>query len=274
MTLFLFGLARLEEASRIQLGVAIELPRGSMKRVRARLGDDAHLAAGGVAVLGGEVVGLNAHFLDGIRRRGIEAGRLIEVREHRAVQREEIVVRIAAVDRHDRALTAIGGVLVRADGGDARVGAGQRDDVAAVHGQILDALIVDQVRLRRVARLDDAGAAGDDDFFSEAADAEREIETDVGAGGDLDVLLHLGLEPGQLDFDLIGAARQRLQIEEAGGVGRGGPGQLLPGGLGGHRCAGYCGACRVMDVPTDGACDLSLERCGTQEHRQAQQQSA
>ena len=121
--------------------------------------------------LGGEVVGLNPDFLDGIRRR-IEACRLIEVREHRAVQREEIVVRVSAVDRHDRALAAVGRVLVRADGGDTRV-AGQRDHVAAVHRQVLDALVVNQVRLRRVARLDDAGAAGDDDFFGEAADAER-----------------------------------------------------------------------------------------------------
>ncbi len=167
----------------------MELPRRATERVRARLGDDAHLAAGGVAVLGGEVVGLNPDFLNGVRRRGIETRRLIEVREHRAVQREEIVVRVSAVDRHDRALTAIGSVLVRADRGNTRIGAGQGDHIAAVHRQVLDALIVNQIRLRRVARLDDAGAAGDDDFFGEATDAEREIQPDVRAGGYLDVLL-------------------------------------------------------------------------------------
>ena len=131
------------------------------------------------------------------------------------------MVRVPAVHRHDRPLAAVGRVLARADGGDAGVGAGERDDVAAVHRQVLHALVVDQVRLRGIPRLDHRRARGDDDLLGEAADAEREIETHVRARRDLDVLLHLGLEAAHLHAESDSASGQRLQIEEPHRVGCG-----------------------------------------------------
>ena len=130
-------------AFRVERRIAVELPRRAVERVGARLRDDADLAAGGVSVLGGEIVRLDANFLNRVGRRRIEAGRLVEVREHRPVQREQVVVRVAAVHRHDRSLAAVGRILIRADGRDACVRAGERDDVAAVHRQVLHALVID-----------------------------------------------------------------------------------------------------------------------------------
>ena len=60
--------------------------------------------------------------------------------------------------------------------------------------------------------------ADDHEIPRTAPDAHREIDTDVGARRDFDVLLHLGIEAGHLDFDLVDAARQSLEVEEAGGV--------------------------------------------------------
>ncbi len=195
LVLLLLRLPRLEEAARVQFRVAVELPGGAGEVVRARLRDDAHLAAGGVPVLRREVVRLDPDLLDRIGRRRIETGGLVEVREDRAVQREQVVVLIAAVDRHDRALAAIGRVLIRPDVGDAGIGSGQRDDVAAVHWEVLDPLVVDEIRLGRRPALQHRRACGDLDRLGETADAELEVEPYVAAGAHLDVLSNLALEP-------------------------------------------------------------------------------
>ena len=82
-----------EVTARVQRGVAVKLPCRSVEAVRAGFCDDADLAAGGVAVLGREVVRLDPNLLNRVRRRRIEPRRLVEMREHRPVQREQVVVR-------------------------------------------------------------------------------------------------------------------------------------------------------------------------------------
>jgi hypothetical protein len=99
----------------------MELPCSTVERVRTRLCHNADLTAGGVAVLGREIVGLDPNLLNGVWRWRIEARRLIEVGEDRAVQREQVMVRVAAVHRHDRTLAAIRRVLIRANRRDAGV---------------------------------------------------------------------------------------------------------------------------------------------------------
>src|SRR4029453_12305949 len=60
LVLLLRRLSRLKEGLRVQLRVAMELPARPMEAVRSGLGDDAHLTAGRVTVLGSEVVRLDA----------------------------------------------------------------------------------------------------------------------------------------------------------------------------------------------------------------------
>ena len=207
-----------EVTAGIQRRIAVKLPRRSVEGVRTGFRDDADLAAGGVSVLGREVVRLDPNLLNRVGRRRIEARRLVEMREHRPVQREQVVVRISAVHRHDRPLAAVRRILIRANGGHARVRAGQRDDVAAVHRQVLHTLVIDQIRLRRTARLHHRCLPRDDDLFSHAADGKRKIQPHVCAGRDLDIPLNLRLKAGDLDFDHIHASRKGLQVEEPGFV--------------------------------------------------------
>ena len=115
LVLLLRRLSRLKEGLRVQLRVAMELPSGSVEAVGTGLGHDTDLAAGRMTVLGSEVVRLDADFLHRVGRRRIEPGRLVEVREHRAIQGEQVVIRVAAIDGHDRSLPAVGRVLLRAD---------------------------------------------------------------------------------------------------------------------------------------------------------------
>ena len=268
LILLLLRLARLEEAAGVERRVAVEFPRRPMEIVRSRLRHDTHLAAGGMAVFSREIVRLDADLLHRIGRRRIEPGGLIEVGEDGAVQREQVVIRVAAVDRHDRSLPTVGSILLRADVGHVGRHAGQRHDVAAVHRQVLHALVVDEVRLRGVSRFHHRRPPRDDHFLGESTDLEHEVQSEVGAGGDFDVLLYLGLEPAHLDLDEIPAARERLKVEEAGRVRWSRANELLPFQRRGDRGARHRAAALILHVAADGATDLRLEGGGLQQNQQ------
>src|SRR5262245_27884051 len=144
---------------------------------------------------------LNPYFLHGVRRRWIEPRCLVEMRENRAVQREQIVVLIAAIHRHDRSLATVGGVLAGTNGGDTGIGSGQSNNITAVHGQILYPPIVDQIRLRRISTLNHRGETRDYYLFSQTANLEHEIYPHVCTSGDLDIFLNLRFESGAFDLD-------------------------------------------------------------------------
>ena len=177
------------------------------------------------------------------------------------------MVLIAAIDRHDRALAAVRRVLAGTDGGDARVSAGERDHVAAVHGQVLHALVVDQVRLRGIPRLHHRRTGGDDQLLRQAADAEREIVADVRARGDLDVLLHLRGEAAHFHLDQVLASGQRLDVEEAGGIGGGRSYEFLALQFRRHGGARDRAAGLILYVTAERAADLCLAGVRTPAHQ-------
>src|SRR5439155_17165045 len=98
-------------------------------------------------------------------------------------------------------------------------------------------------------------------------DAERKIEAHVPAGRDLDVLANLGLEARDLDFDNVGAARQGLQIEEAGRIRFGRSDKLPAGRFGCHDGTGHHATSLVVHIPADGAGDLGVRRGRAQDNQ-------
>src|SRR5258707_5429622 len=96
----------LEETSGVQFIVPMKFPDRTVKLIAAGLGDHADLGAGVVSILSGERGGLDADFLDRVRRRRIEPGRLRKIREVGAVQREIVLSPGRAV--HDHGGTATG----------------------------------------------------------------------------------------------------------------------------------------------------------------------
>jgi hypothetical protein len=78
-----------------------------MELIGSGLGYHIDLRSGVAAVFGGEVVGLDANFLNGVGRREIDAGVARRVIEVAAVEGEEVHVGAATVDVHFRAAASV-----------------------------------------------------------------------------------------------------------------------------------------------------------------------
>src|SRR2546425_1166813 len=112
------------------------------------------LGSGVTAVLGGEVVDLDANFLNGVGRREINTGIARRIIEVAAVESEEVHIGAAAVDVHLRAATSVAHRLRSVDVEDAGKNTGQTDDVPAIERQVLHALVIDQSGDRGGSRID------------------------------------------------------------------------------------------------------------------------
>jgi hypothetical protein len=216
-------------------------------------------------------MGLDPDLLHGVGRRRIEARRLVEVREHGAVQREQVVIGVPAVHRHDRPLAAVRRILVRPDVGDAGVDAGQGDHVAAVHGQVLHPLVVDQVGVGRRTGLHHRRRRPDLHLRRQAADREDEVQAHVRPRRQLEIAARLGLEAAGFDLDLVRASRQGQQVEEPRRIRPGRADQLLTGRSHGDGGVADHAAARIPHVSADRAADLGRRRGGTEDQQREDQ---
>src|SRR5260370_34316848 len=131
-----------------------------MELVGSGLGYHVDLRSGITAVFGGEVVGLDANFLNGVGRREIDAGVARRVIEVAAVEGEEVHVGAATVDVHFRAAASVTHRLRSVNVQDAGKNTGQTDDVPAVERQILHALVIDQTGDRGGSRIEQRAVRG------------------------------------------------------------------------------------------------------------------
>ena len=117
-----------------------------MELVGAALGDERHLAARGASLVGALSRDGGAELLHGIernRQHGIEARDAFVVVDVHAVEGDVVLVRLGAEDL--------------AAGGDARLEAQQRDDVAGLQRQGLDLAFGEGIADRSVLGVDDGG---------------------------------------------------------------------------------------------------------------------
>ena len=142
--------------TRVELVVAVEFEHGAMEGVRARLGDDVHLA-GGAAELGRIDAGLHLEFLERVNRRQEDVGVEIDVGVVHAVER--VVVELAPLTRDGdllvgtRAALAIAGLAGAGEpGADVRAQRNQAEVVATVQRQLDDPPILDDRPDRRIRR--------------------------------------------------------------------------------------------------------------------------
>ena len=110
--------------TRVELVVAVEFEHGAMEGIRARLGDDVHLA-GGAAELRRIDAGLHLEFLERVDRRQEDVGVEIDVGVVHAVERVVVELPPLARDRDllvgTRAALAIAGLAgAREPGADVR----------------------------------------------------------------------------------------------------------------------------------------------------------
>ena len=148
-------LGRREEVLRIEPIVAVELVAGAVQLVGARLRDDRddRLA---LAVLGGEGVAKEAHFLDGIDGR-VER-EIVESQRSDIHAIDRVVGRAvaSAFDGHELIAAPELGVAREIPRRDARRERGQREHGTAVQRQVFDLLLADDLSDRCALRLQQA----------------------------------------------------------------------------------------------------------------------
>ncbi len=233
--------------------LAVEGRRAAVVLVAAVLGDDVDLHPGELAELGGRAVGVDLDLFDRVE---VQAdahplGRGIPSRD--AVER--VVVAVLALPAHAGvavARTTGAGVDPPGDAGD-----GLRDAlVGATHRQVLDALLAQRGRERRLGDVDHR-LEDDLDLFADAAHHRG----DARAGGRLQGDPDLSAGEQRLvegDRDLVGARRDAVEAVGAVGARRG---RQLAGQLDarqGDRGVGHDQAVFVLDDALDGARLASL----------------
>ncbi len=227
-----------------------------MKRVAAALRDEVDDPAAEAAKFRADGVGLHAELLHGVNR-----GRVVQVENRDVVLGVDVG---HAIDRHFAR-----GVAATADerrgsgcGRDAGREGGEREWVAAVQGEIDEALVLNRLADGRTRRFDGRGAAADGDDLRRLSELQRDVDAaallhvdlDVGDGGALESLLG--------NRDSVGARLQVRRHVRSVTIRRHDL-RLVRGHeddrhvRGGHHCPA-----RVLHPPSHGAAELLCrERC-------------
>ena len=239
--------------------VAIELEDRPIEVVRARLRDHVDHGAAGAAVLGGVAVGVDLELLHGVLAELVRRAAGAGAAEGLA---EEGVVVVGAVDDDAVQRAALAG---EADVAAARIldharrGQDEVDEVAAVDGEVLDRLVVDDRGDFRLRRLDERGRRGDGHGLGDAR-LHPEVERDGRADVDHDAVELHRLEAGELAADAVGPRHQQRDLVVArairDGRSRGGGADVRRR----HRDAGKRAAGSVADVAVDRAV-AALSEC-------------
>lgn len=195
-----------------------------MKFVASGLGDDVNYAATGAAEFGGEAVGFNAEFLDGIGR-GTE-GDAVEIADgvDCAIEENFVSGSAAAADGEVgiEDTTAATGITDLAFGDDAGSEAHDRHYIALDQRKIVDGLGIDGGADVTGFGLKDGTFFGDLNFSCEAGYGESKIERGGLVDAEDHLLLKLLLKAGGGDGNFISAGLKRG--ESIGAVAVGGDG--------------------------------------------------
>ena len=239
-----------------------------MEGIRTRLGDDVHLA-GGAAELRRIDAGLHFEFFERVDRRQEDVGVEIDVGVVDAVERVVVELAPLAGDRDllagARAALAITGLAgPREPGADVRAQSNETEIVATVQRQLDNPPILDDGADCRIRGGDERRGGGDFSRFGERAEFEREVD----AKRLLDVQFHgvlHGLEPFQLDLDLVRARRHRGKRVDASLVALLGADRVGCHILRGHGGARNCAARLIFHFTGDGAKGLGVTGGAEQE---------
>ena len=243
---------------------AVELIGAAVQGVGAALGDQVDHATTGATILGAEVAGQNAEFLDGIKRNRLTDAGGIGVHVLGAIQQNAGGSRTRAVQSIAGAAGGVG--VFRRVAGLADQGVGV---AVCIGGQILKVAGVNDRRDHRVLVVDADGLRIGGDFHNRRAAEDAQNSRDVVVGGDvhLEPALEL-LETGGLDGDLVGGGLQGWEGIDAGGICRAGARHV---GINGRHCdlgIRDHGARLVFH----GACDLTGFGLAEGRNRQTEQQ--
>ena len=145
--------------ARVELVVAVELEHGAVEGIRARLGDDVHLA-GGASELGRVDAGLHLEFFERVNRRQEDVGVEVDVGVVDAVERVVVELAPLAGDGNllvgARAALSIAGLPGAGEpGADVRAQRDEAEIVAAVQRQLDDAPVLDDGADRRILGRDE-----------------------------------------------------------------------------------------------------------------------
>ena len=243
---------------------AVELIGAAVQGVGAALGDQVDHATTGATILGAEVAGQNAEFLDGIKRNHLTDAGGVGIHVLGAIQQNAGGSRTRAVQRIAGAAGGVG--VFRSVAGLSDQGVGV---AVCIGGQILKVGGVNDRRDRRVLVVDADGLRIGGDFHNRRAAEDAQNSRDVVVGGDvhLEPALEL-LETGGLDGDLVGGGLQGWEGIDAGGICRAGARHV---GINGRHCdlgIRDHGARLVFH----GACDLTGFGLAEGRNRQTEQQ--
>ena len=226
-----------------------------MEVLGATAGHDGNRRAGAAPVLRLEVGGLDADLGDRVeRRRGVVAGVRPGVLAGHAVVRK-VETAAAAVDRQAaHAVPARRLAVGRIH--DARQELQVAGEVAALQGDVVDLLAVDEAGTRRVGRLHERGLRLDGDLLAQLPDFQRDRAKCEALGrAQLQALLFVDLEALHGHLDVVGAGQEVGKLENAIGARDRVAGEVGTGVGDGDRGAWHHAATRVGDS----AGDLSRE---------------
>ena len=234
--------------------------------VGARAGDGVDDRAGVAPVLGAEGVGLDRELLQGVgighRVRAVAVVVVVRPAVHDVVGR--IGARAVGRDAARAGIGRAGGHIGAGIGDHAGNQRHQLRGIAAVERQFLDPLLVDDGLQRARHRVHRRADAADRHRFGQVADAQRDVEADLFAHPDDDVLDLHRLEAGEFHLHGVAADRQTAQHVLAGLVRDGR--QHRSGCRGGrlHRGARHHRAIAVTDHARESARRrLCLQAAGT-----------
>ena len=185
---------------------AVELKHAPVKTVCSGLGNQVYDTAGVESVSGGQRTRLYAKFLQGVGegKGKIDAGKCVII----VSTVEEIVCSIGLPAGHrdgDRAVEILTANFVAARRHHRRArNQNELCDIAAVQGELGDALRVHHVRDRSVLSLDQSGSRFHLHRFRHRADRKNRVERYVVVHLQHNSCLAVTLEPLFLDFKLIG----------------------------------------------------------------------
>ena len=252
----------------------------AVEPVRPGLDADAGDAALGVAELGVESRGLHLELLDEVGGRDVGRDDLVLVRGGRARRAVDQQVAAVAARPVEGEADDVGRLVGPVQALAARVGEAGREAhdlvrVAVDQGELRDSPRVHGEAHVRARRVEDGALRGHVDRLLHAPDLEHDGQVAGLADLDLDLVLDVLLEAGDLDRHLVGAGEEEVEQEQPLAAGRRG-GRGSPCRVGqSHRRPGDRGLRGVRDAAGDPSAGfLGAGRRRKEESRQCESRHA
>ena len=204
-----------EEVPGVEHLVADEPEAGTVKLVRAPLGDHIHDRPGGVGVFGAEVAPLHAELLHRVGVRKLTAQVSVGVRVEATVHQKEDTVRAAPIDCESNTLAVPGTIRCL---NHTWLQAHELCHRAAVERKLHHSLLIDQPLQSSCLGVNERGRSRHRDRFGDLADLQSNVYDQRLTHGESEALPHRALKPSLLDFQAVlsdGKQRNRVRAVEA-----------------------------------------------------------